>query len=475
MAVSANRVNVGNPMLAMLAILAMLAMDAHAETLIRWDLDRVPPPEALGIRTLVVPAGQPAVIRAALEQGYRVYVEIEAASAAAYKPIEGIAGIIVKGTLPAGQVERLTEPGIRVRVADDRGKWPHIRTNWVTRNKDVLQVTGRSAQPWLENNEALIRIGTDRIPPPSSPVLLTYAWQPVTVSDLDQGPRLEHYLVAIAEAGSFGADLVLPLHRRFEEALVAGRPDARADWTEIARFLAFYAWNVPFQHRALANVGVVTADPMRFFEVMNLLARHNLPFVAIPPSGLGAHALTGIDLLIVLDDLDQRGLERVSGFAEGGGTALVAGTAAVRSDGAGASLPWRRSPPATGNRRATYPAGKGRVIESQAPPTDPNSFALEMRQLIGADRRLVDIWNGITVLVSPYARADGNGMVLTALNYAAQPLPIQVRVKGTFSEVQYEAPGQPAVLLPFEHRDGSTEFVLPALRIGGRVFLARLP
>jgi hypothetical protein len=101
-------------------------------------------------------------------------------------------------------------------------------------------------------------------------------------------------------------------------------------------------------------------------------------------------------------------------------------------------------------------------------------FALEMRQLLGSGRRLVDIWNGITVLVAPYARRSGDGMLLTALNYAAQPLPIQVRVRGTFSAVQYEAPGKQTVLLPFEHRDGGTEFVLPALRIGAPASFSRL-
>ena len=165
-------------------------------------------------------------------------------------------------------------------------------------------------------------------------MLLTYSWQPVTVSDLDRGPRLENYLVAIAEAGSFGADLLLPLHQRFEEALVTGDPDARADWEEIKRFVGFYAWNVPFQHQPLANVAVVTADPMRSFEVMNLLARHNLPFVSLAPAALASNDLTGIDLLIVLDDPDERGLQRVQAFASGGGTVLVAGTAAVKS-GAG--------------------------------------------------------------------------------------------------------------------------------------------
>jgi hypothetical protein len=464
-------------MLAILAILAILAMggasEASAETLIRWDLERIPPTQALGITTIVVPATQPAAIRTALEQGYRVYVEIEAASAAGFKPIAGTAGIIVKGTLPAAQIDRLAQPGTPVRVADDRGKWPHIRTNWVTRNKDVLQVTNRSSQPWLENNEALVRIAMERAPAARPPVLLTYTWQPVTVSDLDRGPRLENYLVAIAEAGSFGADLVLPLHQRFEEALVNGDPDARADWEEITRFVSFYAWNVPFQHEAVANVGVVTADPMRAFEVMNLLARHNLPFVSIAPSALAAHELTGVDLLIVLDDLDDRGLQRVDAFANAGATALLAGTAAVKPGAA--ALPWHRSAPVRSERRVSYTVGKGRIVERQDAPSDPNTFALDMRQLLGSGRRIVDIWNGITVLVAPYARRSGDGMLVTALNYAAQPLPLQVRVRGTFSRVQYETPGQPAALLPFEHRDDGTEFVLPALRIGARIFLTPLP
>jgi hypothetical protein len=68
----------------------------------------------------------------------------------------------------------------------------------------------------------------------------------------------------------------------------------------------------------------------------------------------------------------------------------------------------------------------------------------------------VDVWNGITVLVAPYSRPTSEDLVLTVVNYAAQPLPIQLRVRGTFSEVQYEAPGQPAVLLSFEVRNGGT-------------------
>ena len=426
--------------LAMTAILALLALsrDAGAEVLIRWDLSSVPSPQALGISTLVIPAAQEQGIRQALAQGYRVHVEIDAATAAAFSPIEGIAGVIVHGTIAPDLRERLAQRATAVRAAEDRGKWPHIRTNWVTRNKDILQVTNRSSQPWLENNAALITIAADRLPE-GQRVLLTYTWQPVTVSDLDRGPRLENYLVAIAEAGSFGADLLLPLHERFEQELLAGAPDVRAEWAEIRRSIDFYAWNVSLPQQSIANVGVVTGDPMRDFALLNLLARHNLPFVVLPPAEVRSDRLTGIDLLIVLDRLDPAATQRVQEFAASG------------------------------------KGGITRVMERANVPADPNASALEMRQLLGAERRVVDIWNGITVLVAPYSRPKSGEVVLTVVNYAAQPLPIQLRVRGAFSQVQYEAPGQPAVLVPFEVRNGGTEFVLPALRIGGRVFLHRMP
>ena len=424
--------------LAVVSILAFLTVtprSAGAEVLIRWDQASVPSLQGLGISTLVIPAAQSAGITQALAQGYRVYVEVDAATAGAFAPIDGLAGVIVKGTITPELRGRLAQRAKVLRVAEDRGKWPHIRTNWVTLNKDVLQVTNRSSQPWLENNGALIRIGADRLAE-GQRVLLTYTWQPVTVADLDQGPRLENYLVAIAEAGSFGADLLLPLHERFERALLAGAPDARADWTEIRKSIDFYAWNVSVPQQLLANVAVVTGDPMRTFEIENLLVRHNLPFVVVPPARLTPEALAGIDLVIVFDALDGPAKQRLQEYTA---------------------------------------AGKGRVVERAEVPADPNTFALEMRQLLGGEQRVVDIWNGITVLVAPYSRPAAGGVVLTAVNYAAQPLPIQVRVRGTFSGVQYEAPGQPAVLLPFEVRNGGTEFVLPALRIGARVFLNRVP
>jgi hypothetical protein len=359
-----------------------------------------------------------------------------------------------------------------VIVLEERGKWPHIRTNWVTASKGVLQVTSRSSQPWIENNAALIR-GV-AAPRADSPPLLTYAWKPITLSDIDEGPRLENYLVAVADAAAFGADLMLPLHERFQKSLILGKPDARADWNEIRRYLDFYSWNLPARYHVMANIGVVTADPLRSFEVMNLLLRHNLPFERIDPAELRTRNLSPFDLLILLDEPSAAEVQRASELARAGRTVLLVG--AGGNGPAASERPWRRETAAVKTaQRVTYPFGQGRVIEMLTGLSDPNAFALDMRQVLGADRRIIDIWNGITVLTAPYREPDGQGVLVTVVNYAAQPLPVQLRVRGTFSAVHYESPEEPATLLPYEHRNGYTEFALPAVRVGGRVFLSRVP
>jgi hypothetical protein len=446
----------------------------RADVLIRWDRDLIPSPASLGISTVVVAVKNDPAMRSALAQGYRVYLEVEASALATFVAPEGaIAGVVVKGNPSARQVTLLRQrmkTGTRVVLLDERGKWPHIRSNWVTRNNEVLQVSSRSAQPWIENNAALLRIA--QAARSSAPPVLTYPWQLITLSEIDEGPAVENYLVAIAEAGSFGGDLVLPLHDRFEQALLLGQPQARAEWDRIRRHIEFYGWNLPSRYQPIANIGVVTADPMAWFEVMNLLCRHNLPFELIAPSRLTAPAVAALDLLIVLDPPDAPAMETLAAFARKGGAVVLD----VKSTKEGLSRPWQNPGPGLKSAdRVTYQVGQGRVVEVLQGIPDPNRFALEMRQLLGPERRVIDIWNGITVITAPYKAPAGGSVLVTVLNYAHQALPVQVRVPGTFSLVQYESPDEPAILLPAQHRDGHTEFVLPALTIGGRVFLSRAP
>lgn len=394
----------------MLVALVCLGGDVRADILVRWDAEQIPPPIALGIAKIVIPAGNGKALESALSLGYEVYLEEASGSGAV-------------------QITRRNGPGKDIALAvDTRGKWPHIRTNWVTKRNGVLQVAGRSAQPWIESNAALLRIV--RAAGPASTPILTYTWKPIAAAEGDEGPALEHYLVAIAEAGSFGGDLVLPLHERFEKDLLLGKPDARAAWKEIRRYIEFYSWSLPGRYRPMANIGVVASEPMKSFELMNLLARHNLAFELIDPAHVTASGLAPFKMVIVAGQ-----------------------------------------PPATEPAALAEFARNGGVVVTRPQVGDPNAFALEIRQKLGRANRVIDIWNGITVLAAPYEEPGGKGVLVTAVNYAHQPLPVQVRVRGTFSQVHYESPEQDAALLPYEHRDGYTEFVIPALRIGGRVFL----
>ena len=87
---------------------------------------------------------------------------------------------------------------------------------------------------------------------------------------------------------------------------------------------------------------------------------------------------------------------------------------------------------------------------------------------------MIDIWNGITVLDRSVrgARTD-ESVLVTALNYAHQPLPVQMRVRGTlFGWCTTSLPRKASPCCRTATRDGHTEFLLPALRIGGRVFLS---
>ncbi len=386
-----------------------VAHDLWADVWVRWDQNEVPPPAVLGISRIVIPAANRRAIESATNQGYDVYLE------------QGPGPQLVPSQ-PQSSAARA-----RALALDSRGKWPHIRSNTVTRRNEVLQVAGRSAQPWIETNAALFRIL--RATHAGGPPVVTYAWKSITASEADEGPALENYLVAIAEAGSFGGDLLLPLHARFENDLLLGKPQARSAWQEIRRYLEFYSWPVAGRYRDIANVAVVTAEAIKSFELMNLLSRHNLPFELIDPAQLPTRGLASFKLVIATDSSISQS-EPLAAFARSGGT-----------------------------------------LVTRTEVGDPNQFALEMRQKLGAEHRVIDIWNGITVVTAPYESPDGTSVLVTAVNYAQQPMPVQMRVRGTFAQVHYESPEHEATLLSYEHRNGFTEFVLPTLRIGGRVFL----
>lgn len=455
---------------------------ADAEVLVRWDRARVPAVDALGVRSLVVPAGTPSVA-AAIEAGYRVYIETGSRGLGTLTVPAGVVGVIVPADASVTQVSALrrrlaagtaSTPPRTVRVLEQRGQWPHIRSNWVTSRDGVLQVASSTAQPWLANNLALVRAAKTAVP--GETPLLAYAWEPRLPSGADVEPSLHDYLVAIGEAGSAGADLVLSIHERLQERLLLASPEARAWWARMRAAIDFYAWDVR-GYRHTADVGVlVNGDPMRWFEVLNLLSRHNLPFEPVRLADVATRDMAAFRLLVVLDEPTPAQVDALHAFAKAGGIVVLPGLPGTR--------PWQSGEPASraegrtawtiASASGNASVAPGQIVELAEPVVDPNTFALDMRALLGDERRTIQIWNGITVLAQHASTDDGATSVLTLLNYAEQPVEVQVRLPGTFSAIHVETPGEGAPsLLPFHQRGDHVEFVLPALGPGARVFLTR--
>lgn len=408
----------------------LLAAPVRAEVLVRWDQPRVPDRAALGIESLVIPIEQIDAIQDAARKGYRVFVDVDGSrSGRRTIPPAARGGVVVRGEVSDAQMRRmradLPDPAARVIVLEERGKWPHVRLNEMTSRDGVLQISSRTAQPWLEHNHALVRIAGLT---GDSSRALSHAWTRRTPSGQTNEPSLDDYLLAIAEAGSAGVSLVLRLHPNLQDALLRGLPDARREWRAIREAIVFESW-VPAGYAAMADVAVVVRDPWAFYEPLNLLARHNVAVRLLSPDGLPGDALA--PLVIVVDP---------------------------------------PGPPVLAALEA-HKAGDGEVMHLDEPVVDPNAFALDVRNRLGPERRSVDVWNGITVLLTSWRdEADGT-MVVRVVNYAHLPRPVQLRIRGSFSRVHLEVPGEEPRLIPFVHRGSAAEVVIPSVRAGARLFL----
>jgi len=156
----------------------------------------------------------------------------------------------------------------------------------------------------------------------------------------------------------------------------------------------------------------------------------------------------------------------IEAFLERGGIAVLVDQ---RGD-----FPWHSSQPAKTNTHAvSYDVGKGRVIELGEPVTDPETFAEDIRRLMVKQRIPVSVWNSLTTLVVAYPGEKADEVVVELVNYAEESLEVQVQVKGNFESVRFASPERGCCenLKP-SGVDGFTEFVVPHLVIGGRVYLS---
>ena len=148
---------------------------------------------------------------------------------------------------------------------------------------------------------------------------------------------------------------------------------------EIRRTALFYAAAEKRPGEPQANVGVITDTYQKAFEPINLLGRHNIPFAVLKASELKPQSLDAFNLIIVFAVPDQPVIAAISDFASKGGIVVLVGVPG--------SYPWQsgQSIPA-GENSVAYAVGKGRIIELPGPVIDPETFAQDIRRLIGPEK-----------------------------------------------------------------------------------------
>ncbi len=465
--------SIRNPMFACAFLL--VSSLAWSTVYIRWTSSSLPPMAAeLGVTDLVIPWSNsfPAQVRVASTRGYRVYVEVplDKAVAAATGASE-LAGVIL--TTQASESEevkkalpRLREahPKLKFLVLDPEGKRPEMRGSLVIKKDSVLEVSSPTAQPWIDTNLALVKVD-QRAYPEQSP-MYKFSWGAPSDSGPQQSPlTADDYSLAVAEAGAFHADLILDVDDRLQQGISSGDQQAWTLWNQVRPYASFYSHSAEAEMKSVANVAVVVDDLDPSDEAMNLLARHNIPFKVFVPRDLESERLEAFNVVVVFAKPDRPMGERMGDLATRGKTVVV-----VDAHG---SYPWQRGRPERLNEHLlSYVVGNGKVLELSEPVTDPETFAQDIRRLIGTQNLLMNLWNGLTTIAVPYAQPGENVKSLELINYSGDPLRLQVKVKGSYYSIRYEAPDLKCCesLVPAEH-NGFTEFVIPDLRIAGRVHL----
>jgi hypothetical protein len=442
---------------------------------IRWTEPTLPA-RILLAHGLAIPWGAgPTLVERARKQGYRVYaaVTLDQASAAANNcRAMGISGIIVEASDSEQEKAeatirdlRLAHPNITVLSPDPNAKQPSMMGNTVITRHGILQVSSPTEQPWINSNLALV--GYDRVVHPNQTPLLDFQWELPDALQQQLGPSAEDYSLAVAEAGALHSDLILNLHPSFEKALVSGGDEAWAAWKRIAKYVEFYLREGERPVAFPATVGVVTDNYDASYETTNLMARHNILFRVLPSTQLTHQSLQGLDLIVIFVKLDQAAIRQMTEFVNSGGVAILV---SLRSPFPGQSSGARR----VSGDSVIYTMGKGKVIELAQGVADPETFSKEIRRLLGEEKLPLSLWNASTTIAIPYKIPGTSTATVELLNYSAEPMPVQVRIQGSYSVVRYETPERGQEILKPTHQDGFTQFDVPWLRIGGRVHLGAM-
>ena len=459
----------------LLLALAGAPVPAAAKAFFRIAPSRLPAADKTAIEDLVLawPLKDSSILTEFRSQGYHVWLQCDAKDVA--PAVQLAERTAVRGLIIANAADSKEFPGkissyaathgkLAFRILLSGGKQPQMKGRLVVEHDGILQVSSPSTQPWLDTNLAAARLGRSVYPDPSFPLMYDFRWATPEVPAGAMYPDVEDYALAIAESDAIRTDVIIDLPAPLQRALAADGAEAWSLWSKVEAYLDFSS-RAKAEVRPVAGLGLVVSDARASYEAVNLLARHNLAFEAVPPAGLTAERLGNWNSVVVFCPLPADAIAMLRDFARNGGIVLFVNPHQ--------EFPWRSATPLRRESHlATYAVGTGQIVELGEPVIDPEIFARDLRRLIGRERSVLALWNSLTALAIPYREPGQNSTLLYLVNYAEQPDDIQIQIRGRFTEVRLESPEESCcVSLRFVERNGFTEFTVPSLRVAARVHL----
>jgi len=368
----------------------------------------------------------------------------------------GLAGLVAEqGQTTIGEEFPVLACQERAQIRDASAQLVLIRDNvWPGIQRGSAADAGPTAKAWINSNSWFLQLARAR----ASDGTFWLLFDPPGKGNI---VTTDDYTRAVADTQAQGGRWVLSLDPALCAGIKAGQAGAMKTWKAIAGTLETFkrhpGWSAL---RPLGAVGVISdfAGPNEFLsgEVLNLLARQNIPFRIIEASRAARTPFTGFKMLMCLDEappkLDLR--NKLLQFVQGGGF-LVAG----RNWGTDGTAADRSHP-----HFALRTLGKGRIAISKDESPDPFIVCRDLHTLLGRKHDLLRFYN-ISALISHYSGApDGTHDLLQIVSYAATHDVVTAWCNKRYSSARLWSPGSaepvPLELLP---QMGGVEVRLPAI------------
>jgi hypothetical protein len=339
------------------------------------------------------------------------------------------------------------EPNLLIRDA----VWPRVASN--AGGSDA----GPTGSPWIDSNGWRVQLARARAPSAGVWVL---AEPPEDAGVL----RVEHYIVALADAAIYGARWPVTV-----------RNDLRNDtgaWKQICEAVRFFETRRTTTFQTAARLGVCStfSGPIEDLatEVLNLASRRLLPYRVLLRDRLTPAALSGLQALVWIDEKAPEGdaAKTLDAFVRAGGLLILPASAAPITD---RLKPTPRQP----DGYAAYANGSGRIAVARQPWVDPFVLAAEAHMLLSRKHDVIRMWNA-GVLMARYSE-DGAGRGRAELiNFAgrASAAPASVWVARKYRVARFTALGAatPLVIEAVSRGEG-TEVHVPPFAVFGAVEL----